>query len=193
MYVCLSQNIAVASPCKYDETACAVFGKQTAVACPGCSYWYIAYKPRDEHLPRKKRTRFEIALWGSCKRLQTWRDKPEPPQPASRGGLKRTPPAGNGSSSNSLATASGGGAGPAADADAGGVSDKKLDGSIAGDDAEAPSFPSNTKDGEGPGRGEKRAESDGQAAADGEEELREILLMARQAEVGAAISWLSSP
>jgi len=133
---------------------------------------------------RKMRTRFEIALWSCCKRLPTWRDKPELQQPASRGGLKRTPPA------NSSSSASGGEAGHLAAEGDGGVGGKTFDEGAAGDSDAAPRT-SEWEERVGPGREGARvvsarrtaADAASAAAIDGEEELREYLLMMRPAEV----------
>lgn len=120
--------------------------------------------------------RFEIALWSSCKRLRTWRDKPEPHQPASRGGLKRTPPADNSSSSI------GGESAHSAAEGGGGVGGKNVERRVAGD-AEASLPPSESKERGGSALAVSAGKMVVAAAMDGEEELREYLLMTRPAEV----------
>ncbi|CAM9135050.1 unnamed protein product [Scytosiphon promiscuus] len=118
---------------------------------------------------------FEIALWTSRTRLKTWRDKPEPKQPAAKGGLKRTPPVDNGSSKTAANTGN------------------RTD---AGDDAApaekpATSCPSSAREG-GAGRAPRAGshESAGRAAGsvvvaavEVEEELQEALLATRPSEV----------
>lgn len=123
-------------------------------------------------------TRFEIALWTSCKRLPTWRDKPEPPQPASRGGLKRTPRTGNGETLSSPASTArtSNDAPPRPSDEVTGVGDGGAAGASA--TVEAPS-----EAGGGRGRGVLGGKPRPVAEMDEEDELREYLLATRQAEV----------
>eukprot|EP00752_Nemacystus_decipiens_P012187 g10805.t1 len=120
---------------------------------------------------------FEIALWSSCKRLATWRDKPEPPQPASRGGLKKTPKTESGDASTSP-TATGNNGNAPAPSDA--AANSEGDGSPA--EAPDPPKPSSQVD-EGRRRGAPVGKPKSVAGMDTENELREYLLATRLAEV----------
>lgn len=147
--------------------------------CPSVSLLPFITRACDDtaSLPTLGKTRFEIALWSSCKRLRTWRDKPEPPQPASRGGLKKSPQAGNGEPSTP----------PTVTANS--ANDPPPSGAVAlGDDDENPAgtptmpMPSSEID-EETGRGAPSGTSKSMARMDVEDELRECLLATRQAEV----------
>lgn len=118
--------------------------------------------------------RFEIALWTSCKRLQTWRDKPEQPKPAEKGGLKRTPPASREGSSKPISPTQM-------------VTDRSSD-SVSGDSGDCSKtkraglgaslvIPAAAEGGKG------RGVSEGAVVMGAEEELRESLKATRPAEV----------
>ncbi|CAM9247576.1 unnamed protein product, partial [Ectocarpus fasciculatus] len=117
---------------------------------------------------------FEIALWTSCKRLHTWRDKPEPPKPAERGGLKRTPPASREASSNPPSSTPADGS--SADSVVGGSSGDSSEKEGAGTGASL-TFPANAAGDKG------SRESEGAVVVGAEEELRESLMATRPAEV----------
>ncbi|CAN0183838.1 unnamed protein product, partial [Pylaiella littoralis] len=120
---------------------------------------------------------FELSLWSSCKRLQTWRDKPEPPQPAAKGGLKRTPPTTANNSTDSQPASNGESAPPLSPA--ANVVDRNSDGGHA------------ATSGAGEMGGTERGGSAGKKVAvavvltvvEGEDELRDSLLATRQAEM----------
>lgn len=134
----------------------------------------FSHVPRP-HLPTYTYAcRFEIALWTSCKRLQTWTDKPEPPKPAEKGGLKRTPPASREGSSKPMSSTQ--------------TATERSSDSVTGESGNC-----NEKEREGTGAslaltgaaaGEKgRGVSDGAVVMSAEEELRESLQATRPAEV----------
>lgn len=120
-------------------------------------------------------------------RLRTWRDKPEKPQPASRGGLKKTPQTGNGEALSpsaalslpSTAATTGHGDIPPS------LSDTTAGGPVGEGDAEGASttLKSSREGGEGKGRGTPVGKSKSPVEMGGEDELRESLLATRQAEV----------
>eukprot|EP00903_Cladosiphon_okamuranus_P012352 g11581.t1 len=123
---------------------------------------------------------FEIALWSSCRRLRTWRDKPESPQPASRGGLKKSPQRGNGEthstpSLSSTATASNAEL-PRSSDPAAGVGDVN-----AAEDSVT--VKPSCEIGEERGRGALPGKTKSVPGTDVEDDLREFLLATRQAEV----------
>ncbi|CAM9209213.1 unnamed protein product [Ectocarpus sp. 4 AP-2014] len=117
---------------------------------------------------------FEIALWTSCKRLQTWRDKPEPPKPAEKGGLKRTPPASREGSSKPISSTQ-----TATERSSDSVSGDSGDRSEKERAVSGPSLVLPAAAEEGKGRGL----SEGVVAMGAEEELRESLKATRPAEV----------
>ncbi|CAB1113909.1 unnamed protein product [Ectocarpus sp. CCAP 1310/34] len=115
---------------------------------------------------------FEIALWTSCKRLQTWRDKPEPSKPAEKGVLKRTPPASREGSSNPISSTQTATERSSDSGDSGDCSEKERGGSCASLVLPAAA------------EGEKRrGVSKGVVVMGAEEELRESLKGTRPAEV----------
>lgn len=128
--------------------------------------------------------RFEIALWTACKRLPTWKDKPER-QVASRGGLKRTPPGSAAAAAPCAAAASDDVASStAADGNGGrlasGGSGNEEGGGVSSSDA---------RGNEGERAGVVAVEMGGtghavEVAQEEEEELKDALNMRRPAEVG---------
>lgn len=138
--------------------------------------------------------RFEIALWSSCMRLSTWRNKPEP-KVASRGGLKKSPtqaaptetvdPFRSGGEIEGATLVGGARAPPAAIAGATGIKGTSEESRERDSGSPAVAHDIFDKAGDGPGRGEKIQAINALAAAavEVEGELHDALSPgSRQAE-----------